>query len=216
MQIFAMIHRLLQLFIGLILYGLSIALIVRADLGLDPWDVLNQGVFERFAGPVGISFGLVVNLIGLAVLLLWIPLRQMPGIGTVANVLVIGTIANIGLQWIPADLPLLVRGGLLISGIVLTGVASGAYIGAGLGPGPRDGLMTGIVRITGWPVKWVRTAIEIAVVAVGWMLGGSIGLGTILYAVSIGPLVHVFLPMFTISKPDTPPPLVAPAHWPPV
>ena len=199
-----MIRRLLQLFIGLGLYGFSIALIVRADLGLDPWDVLNQGVFERFAGPAGISFGLVVNLIGLAVLLLWIPLRQMPGIGTVANVLVIGTIANVGLQWIPADLPLIVRVGLLLSGIVLTGLASGAYIGAGLGPGPRDGLMTGIVRRTGWPVKWVRTAIEIAVVAVGWMLGGSIGLGTILYAVSIGPLVHVFLPMFTIRTSEPP------------
>ena len=199
-----MIRRLIQLFVGLGLYGFSIALIVRADLGLDPWDVLNQGVFERFAEPFGVSFGLVVNLIGLAVLLLWIPLRQMPGIGTVANVLVIGTIANVGLQWIPADLPLIIRASLLLAGIVLTGVASGAYIGAGLGPGPRDGLMTGIVRITGWPVKWVRTAIEIAVVAVGWMLGGSIGLGTILYALSIGPLVHIFLPMFTIRKPETP------------
>ncbi|HEX8471609.1 MAG TPA: hypothetical protein VF633_10885 [Brevundimonas sp.] len=199
-----MIRRLIQLFVGLGLYGFSIALIVRADLGLDPWDVLNQGVFERFAGPFGVSFGLVVNLIGLAVLLLWIPLRQMPGIGTVANVLVIGTIANVGLQWIPADLPLILRAGLLLAGIVLTGVASGAYIGAGLGPGPRDGLMTGIVRLTGWPVKWVRTAIEIAVVVVGWTLGGSIGVGTILYAVSIGPLVHVFLPMFTIRPPEPP------------
>lgn len=199
-----MIRRLLQLFVGLTLYGLAIAMIVRADLGLDPWDVLNQGVFERFAQPAGLSFGLVVNLIGLAVLLLWIPLRQMPGIGTVANVLVIGAIANIGLRLIPADLPLVARCGLLGSGIVLTGLASGAYIGAGFGPGPRDGLMTGIVRRTGWPVRWVRTAIEIAVVAVGWMLGGSIGLGTILYAVSIGPLVHVFLPMFTIPKTDAP------------
>ena len=197
-----MIRRLIQLFIGLGLYGMAIALIVRADLGLDPWDVLNQGVFERFAGPAGVSFGLVVNLIGLAVLLLWIPLRQMPGFGTVANVLVVGAVANIGLGWIPIDLPLAVRAGLLLSGIVLTGVASGCYIGAGLGPGPRDGLMTGIVRRTGWPVKWVRTAIEIAVVAVGWLLGGSVGLGTILYAVSIGPLVHVFLPMFAIRAPQ--------------
>ncbi len=191
-------RRLIQLFLGLALYGLSIALIVRADLGLDPWDVLNQGVFERFAGPAGISFGLVVNLIGLVVLLLWIPLRQMPGFGTVANVLVIGTVANVFLGWIPADLPLVLRAALLISGIVLNGVASGAYIGAGLGPGPRDGLMTGIVRRTGWPVKWVRTAIEVAVVAVGWLLGGSVGVGTVLYAISIGPLVHRFLPMFTI------------------
>jgi uncharacterized membrane protein YczE len=207
-----MTRRLIQLFIGLVLYGLSIALIVRGDLGLDPWDVLNQGVFERLAGPAGISFGLVVNLIGLVVLLLWIPLRQMPGFGTVANVLVIGTIANVGLGWIPAGLPLVVRGGLLLSGIVLNGVASGAYIGAGLGPGPRDGLMTGIVRRTGWPVKWVRMAIEVAVVAVGWLLGGSVGLGTILYAIAIGPLVHLFLPMFTIRKPADPAVMEASIH----
>jgi hypothetical protein len=198
-----MTRRLIQLFSGLVLYGLSIALIVRADLGLDPWDVLNQGVFERFARPAGISFGLVVNLIGLAVLLLWIPLRQKPGVGTVANVLVIGTVANVGLDWIPTDLDLSLRAGLLIAGIVLNGVASGAYIGAGLGPGPRDGLMTGIVARTGWPMKWVRTAIELSVIAVGWLLGGSVGLGTVLYAVTIGPLVHVFLPLFTIRPKTT-------------
>jgi len=195
-----MTRRLIQLFIGLVLYGLSIALIVRADLGLDPWDVLNQGVFERFAKPSGVSFGLVVNLIGMAVLLLWIPLRQKPGIGTVANVLVIGTVANVGLGWIPSDLGLPLRAGLLIAGIVLNGVASGAYIGAGLGPGPRDGLMTGIIARTGWPVKWVRTAIELTVIAIGWRLGGSVGLGTVLYALTIGPLVHVFLPLFTIRR----------------
>jgi len=198
-----MTRRLIQLFAGLVLYGLSIALIVRADLGLDPWDVLNQGVFERFAGPAGISFGLVVNLIGMAVLLLWIPLRQKPGIGTVANVLVIGTVANLGLDWIPSDLGLPLQASLLVAGIVLNGVASGAYIGAGLGPGPRDGLMTGIVARTGWPVKWVRTSIELTVIAVGWLLGGSVGLGTVLYAVTIGPLVHVFLPMFTIRPKTT-------------
>lgn len=196
-----MTRRLIQLFVGLAFYGVSIAMIVRADLGLDPWDVLNQGVFQRFAEPAGISFGVVVNLIGLLVLLLWIPLRQMPGFGTVANVVVIGSVANIGLHFIPADMPLIVRGLLLASGIVLNGVASGCYIGAGLGPGPRDGLMTGIVRRTDWPVKWVRMAIEVAVVAVGWLLGGSVGLGTILYAVCIGPLVHVFMPMFAIKKP---------------
>ena len=197
-----MTRRLIQLFAGLFLYGLSIALIVRADLGLDPWDVLNQGVFERFAKPAGINFGLVVNLIGMAVLLLWIPLRQKPGIGTVANVLVIGTVANVGLGWIPSDLGLPLRAGLLIAGIVLNGVASGAYIGAGLGPGPRDGLMTGIIARTGCPVKWVRTAIELSVIAVGWLLGGSVGVGTLLYALTIGPLVHIFLPLLTI-RPKT-------------
>ncbi len=195
-----MTRRLGQLLAGLALYGLSIALIVRADLGLDPWDVLTQGVFERFAKPAGLSFGLVVNLIGMAVLLLWIPLRQKPGIGTVANVLIIGVVANLGLDWIPADQGLPVRATFLISGVVLNGVASGAYIGAGLGPGPRDGLMTGLVARTGWSVKRVRTAIELIVVAVGWALGGSVGLGTVLYALAIGPLVHVFLPMFTIRK----------------
>ena len=195
-----MTRRLIQLFIGLVLYGLSIALIARADLGLDPWDVLNQGVFERVAKLSGVSFGLVVNLIGMAVLLLWVPLRQKPGIGTVANVLVIGTVANFGLDWIPSDLGLPLRAGLLISGIILNGVASGAYIGAGLGPGPRDGLMTGIVARTGWPVKRVRTAIELTVIAVGWLLGGSVGLGTVLYALTIGPLVHIFLPLFTIRR----------------
>ena len=197
-----MTRRLIQLFAGLTLYGLSIALIVRADLGLDPWDVLNQGVFERFAGPAGISFGLVVNLIGMAVLLLWIPLRQRPGIGTMANVLVIGTVANFGLDWIPSDLGLPLRAVLLGAGIVLNGVASGAYIGAGLGPGPRDGLMTGLVARTGWPVTWVRTSIELAVVTVGFGLGGSVGLGTVLYALTIGPLVHIFLPMFAIKPRD--------------
>jgi len=197
-----MTRRLIQLFAGLLLYGLSIALIVRADLGLDPWDVLNQGVFERFAKHAGINFGIVVNLTGMAVLLLWIPLRQKPGIGTVANVLVIGTVANFGLNWIPSDLGLPLRARMIIAGIVLNGVASGAYIGAGLGPGPRDGLMTGIVARTGWPVKWVRTAIELTVIAVGWLLGGSVGVGTLLYALTIGPLVHVFLPLFKV-RPKT-------------
>jgi uncharacterized membrane protein YczE len=193
-----MTRRLSQLFVGLALYGLSIALIVRADLGLDPWDVLTQGVFEQFAEPAGLSFGLVVNLIGMAVLLLWVPLRQKPGVGTVANVLIVGMAVNLGLDWIPADQDLPVRAAFLISGVVLNGVASGAYIGAGLGPGPRDGLMTGLVARTGWSVKRVRTAIELTVVAVGWTLGGSVGVGTVLYALAIGPLIHLFLPMFTI------------------
>lgn len=195
-----MTRRLIQLFLGLSLYGLSIALIVRADLGLDPWDVLSQGVFERFAEPAGLGFGMVVNLIGMAVLLLWIPLRQKPGIGTIANVLVIGSVAGLALRYIPADPVLPVRSLFLATGIVLNGVASGAYIGAGLGPGPRDGLMTGLVARTGWPIKTVRTAIELTVVVAGWTLGGSVGVGTILYALAIGPLVQIFLPVFTVGK----------------
>ena len=189
-----MARRLFQLLVGLILYGLAVAMIVRAGLGLDPWNVLNQGVAERLP----LSYGVVMILIGAAVLLLWLPLRQKPGIGTVANVFLIGVFADLGLAWIPADLPLAVRIFMLVAGVVLTGVATGAYVGAGLGPGPRDGLMTGIVKRTGWPVKYVRTAIEIAVVAVGWLLGGAVGLGTVLFALTIGPLVHVFLPLFTI------------------
>jgi len=189
-----MARRLIQLLVGLVLYGLAVAMIVRAGLGLDPWNVLNQGVAERLP----LSYGVVMILIGAAVLLLWLPLRQKPGIGTVANVFLIGIFADLGLAWIPADLPLAVRIVMLVAGVVLTGVATGAYVGAGLGPGPRDGLMTGIVKRTGWPVKYVRTAIEIAVVAVGWLLGGAVGLGTVLFALTIGPLVHVFLPLFTI------------------
>ncbi len=195
-----MTRRLIQLFLGLSLYGLSIGLIVRADLGLDPWDVLSQGIFERFAEPAGLGFGMVVNLIGMAVLLLWIPLRQKPGIGTIANVLVIGSVAGLALRHIPTDAVLPVRSLFLATGIVLNGVASGAYIGADLGPGPRDGLMTGLVARTGWPIKVVRTAIELTVVVAGWALGGSVGVGTILYAFAIGPLVQIFLPVFTVGK----------------
>ena len=195
-----MSRRLFQLLVGLFLYGLSIALIVRADLGLDPWDVLNQGVTDRS----GLSFGTVVILIGAAVLLLWVPLRQKPGLGTIANVVLIGVFADLGLKWIATDLDWPIRAAMLVSGIVMNGVATGCYVGAGLGPGPRDGLMTGIVGKTGWPVKYVRTAIEVAVVCVGWLLGGSVGLGTVLYALSIGPLVHVFLPLFTIRDAKAP------------
>lgn len=204
--IMLMTRRLTQLFAGLALYGLSMALMVRATLGLDPWDVLHQGLSQLS----GWSFGLIVNAVGVTVLLLWIPLRQKPGFGTVANVIVIGLVVDVCLKWIPDAQGLPWRAAMLIAGIVLNGVASGAYIGAGLGPGPRDGLMTGIVARTGWPVKYVRTAIELAVIAVGWSLGGSVGLGTVLYAVSIGPLVHVFLPLFTIkaaAKTEAPAPV---------
>lgn len=195
-----MFRRLIQLFAGLILYGISIAMIVRADLGLDPWDVLNQGLYERFAEPAGISFGLVVNLVGLAVLALWVPLRQKPGLGTLANILVIGLVANLGLELIAQDLTLPLRIGLLVLGVTLNGVASGAYIGAGFGPGPRDGLMTGLTARTGWPIRRMRTVIEVLVTAAGWILGGSVGIGTIFYALAIGPLVQVFLPIFTIKR----------------
>ena len=171
---------------------------VRADLGLDPWDVFHQGLSER----TGISLGMMVNLVGAIVLLLWIPIRQRPGIGTIANVFLIGTVADISLWLLPTinDLPLQVA--MLVGAVLLNGIATGAYIGAGLGPGPRDGLMTGLVKRTGGSVKVIRTGIEIAVLAAGWMLGGTVGVGTVLYAIAIGPIVHRTLPLFTIRAKD--------------
>ena len=191
-------RRLLQLFAGLTLYGTSMALMIRADLGLDPWDVFHQGLVERSA----LSFGTIVILVGAAVLMLWIPLRQKPGFGTLANIVVIGLAVDASLAVLPEISSLPLRWALLIASIILSGVAGGAYIGAGLGPGPRDGLMTGLVRRTGWSLRRVRTGIELTVLAVGWLLGGAVGIGTVLYAVAIGPLVHVFLPLFTV-KADT-------------
>ncbi|GLI99756.1 membrane protein [Sphingobium sp. BS19] len=188
-------HRLFQLFWGLCLYGFSMALMLRANLGLDPWDVLHQGI----APSLGLSFGMTVNLVGLVVLLLWIPLRQRPGVGTVLNIVVIGTAVDLSLLILPTPEGYAARFAFLIGGIVLNGIAGGAYIGAGLGPGPRDGLMTGLCARTGWPVKIVRTAIELAVLTIGWMLGGTVGVGTVLYAVSIGWVVHHALPALQIK-----------------
>lgn len=192
-----MTRRLIQLMAGLTLYGLSLALMIRAALGLDPWDVFHQGVSNE----TGISIGMMVNLVGAAVLLLWLPLRQKPGIGTIANILVIGTVADLALWLLPEIQSLPARFLWMGAAIILNGIATGAYIGAGLGPGPRDGLMTGIVRRTGLSVRLVRTSIEIFVLAVGWLLGGTVGLGTVLYALAIGPIVHVTLPFFTIKEP---------------
>ncbi|MDP9398011.1 MAG: hypothetical protein M3P96_09435 [Actinomycetota bacterium] len=172
------------------------ALMIRATLGLNPWDVFHQGVAER----LGLSFGTVTILVGALVLLLWIPLRQRPGIGTISNVVVIGLAVDAALAVLPAPGSLVIRLPMLVSGIVLNGIAGGAYIGAGLGPGPRDGLMTGWVRRTGGSVRVVRTVIEVTVLTGGWLLGGTVGLGTVLYAVSIGPLVHVFLPLLTVRS----------------
>jgi uncharacterized membrane protein YczE len=191
-------RRLFQLFWGLALYGFAMALMLRANLGLDPWDVLHQGLAPR----LGLSFGMTVNLIGALVLLLWWPLRQRPGIGTVCNIVVIGTAVDLSLMLLPDPQGLGWRFSWLVTGIILNGIAGGAYIGAGLGPGPRDGLMTGLCRRTGWPVKRVRTGIELAVLATGWLLGGTLGIGTILYAVTIGWIVHHALPFFTLIPPN--------------
>jgi uncharacterized membrane protein YczE len=191
------LRRLSQLYAGLVLYGASMALQIRAGLGLDPWDVFHQGVAEH----TSLSFGTVVILTGAVVLLAWVPLRQRPGVGTVSNVFVIGVAVDVTLALLPAAGSDPVALAMLLAGVGLNGVASGAYIGAGLGPGPRDGLMTGLAHRTGGSIRIVRTSIEVAVLAVGAALGGTVGLGTVLYALSIGPLVHVLLPRFTIAQP---------------
>jgi uncharacterized membrane protein YczE len=190
-----MTRRRVQLFVGLFLYGVSMALMLRAELGLDPWDVFHQGVADK----LGVSFGVVVIGVGVIVLLAWWPLHQRPGIGTVANALMIGLVVDGALAVLPEVESPAVRVLLMAGGILGNAVATGAYIGAGLGPGPRDGLMTGLVRRTGRSVRLVRTSIEVAVLAIGVVLGGTIGVGTVLYAVLIGPLVHVLLPRFTIA-----------------
>ncbi len=190
------VRRLAQLYAGLVLYGASMALQIRAGMGLDPWDVFHQGVADR----AGLTFGTVVIITGAAVLLAWVPLRQRPGIGTISNVFVIGVTVDVSLALVPAAGSSAAALVMLLAGIGLNGVASGAYIGGGLGPGPRDGLMTGLVRRTGGSVRVVRTSIEVAVLIVGAVLGGTVGLGTVLYAVSIGPLVHVLLPRLTVAQ----------------
>lgn len=192
-------RRFIQLQLGLLLYGASLALMVRADLGLNPWSVLHQGLSQL----TGLSLGMVVNLVGALVLLIWIPLRQKPGVGTLCNVLVIGTAADVALLALPPIEGLALRIVFLTAAIVLNGAATAAYIGAGLGPGPRDGLTTGLVRISGWRIGWARTAIEVAVLAIGWMLGGVAGVGTVLYALANGPLVQWFMARFEIApKPE--------------
>ncbi len=192
-----MTRRLSQLFAGLLLYGFSMALLIEAGLGLDPWDVLHQGIAER----TGLTIGTVVIAVGVLVLLLWIPLRQKPGVGTIANALLIGLAADASIWLLPAPEPLAVRIVFMVSGVVLNAVATAAYIGARLGPGPRDGLMTGLVRRTGRSVRLVRTSIEVVVLATGWLLGGTVGAGTVVYALSIGPLVHLLLPKLQVREP---------------
>ena len=190
-------RRLAQLYAGLVLYGVSIALQVRAGLGLDPWDVFHQGISDK----TGLSFGTIVIITGALVLLAWIPLRQKPGIGTVSNVFVLGIVVDITLSLLGDVHGFGYQLALLTTGVVLNAIAGAAYIGAGLGPGPRDGLMTGLVRVTGRGVGVIRTSIEVSVLAIGFILGGTVGLGTVVYALSIGPLLGFLLPLFTIKEP---------------
>jgi uncharacterized membrane protein YczE len=188
-------RRLAQLMVGLTLYGVSMAMLIRSTLGLDPWDVFHAGI----ATHVPLTFGQVTIIVGALVLLLWLPLRQWPGLGTIANVVVIGLAADVGLALIAPPEDLWARALMLGTGIVLNGVAGGLYIGSQLGPGPRDGLMTGFARRTGLSIRLVRTTIEVVVLGAGWLLGGPVGLGTVLYAVTIGPLVQFFLPRLTVD-----------------
>lgn len=190
-------RRLVQLYAGLALYGASSALLVEAGLGLEPWGVLHQGLAER----TGISIGVVSIIIGAIVLLLWIPLRQRPGLGTVSNVFVVGLAMDATLAVVPDVRAYGVRVPLMVVAIVLNGVATGLYIAARFGPGPRDGLMTGLHRRTGRSIRLMRTAVEVTVVATGFLLGGTIGVGTVVYALAIGPLAQFFLRALAVPGP---------------
>ncbi|WP_449465983.1 membrane protein YczE [Stenotrophomonas humi] len=188
----AFVTRLLQLLLGLFLFGIASSLMIRAGIGIAPWDVLSQGISLRS----GWSFGLITNLVGVVVLLMWLPLRQKPGLGTVLNVLLIGPSAQLGLSILPPMSSLLWQVLVFIAGLLLLAIATGLYIGANFGPGPRDGLMTGLHARSGWAIWKVRTLIEATALAVGWWLGGNVGIGTLAFALLIGPLCGVTLPLF--------------------
>ncbi|WP_369125648.1 YczE/YyaS/YitT family protein [Catenulispora rubra] len=194
--------RLAQLFAGLVLFGASTALMVASGLGLASWDVLHQGLARH----TGLPLGRVVIIVGALVLLAWIPLRQRPGFGTASNVVVVGLAADATLGFLPTLHALAPRVALLLGGIALNGVATGLYVGAGLGPGPRDGLMTGLSARTGKSLRLTRTGIEIAVLAVGWLLGGTVGVGTVLFAAAIGPLAQFFIDRFDLTGDHNAPP----------
>jgi uncharacterized membrane protein YczE len=196
----SMARRWLQLVVGLFLYGIAIAVMVRATVGVGPWDVLSLGLAKQ----TGLSIGLLTNVVGALVLLLWIPLRQKPGPGTVVNVLLIGPSIEVGLAIVPAPTELWAQVPLFAAGLLLLAVASGIYIGARLGPGPRDGLMTGLNTRFGVRIWVARTAVEVTVLAVGWLLGGNVGFGTLAFALFIGPLVGFTIPFFRVPPPTQP------------
>ena len=194
----SLLRRLSYLLVGLFLYGIAISMMVRAGVGLSPWDVLAQGLSIK----TGIPFGIVTIIIGAVVLVFWIPLRQRPGVGTVLNVFLVGLSAQLGLSVIPEVTGLDVQIPLFAAGLALLAVATGIYIGPRLGPGPRDGLMTGLHKRTGWPIWVGRTGIEVVVCALGWILGGNVGFGTLAFALLVGPLCNVTLPLFAM-RPST-------------
>ncbi|CAA9369760.1 MAG: Integral membrane protein [uncultured Nocardioidaceae bacterium] len=190
-----LVRRLTQLAVGLALYGASLAMMIRATLGNASWDVLHQGM----ALHLPISIGTAVVVMSLVVLLFWIPLRELPGLGTVANAFAVGIAVDVTLAFLGAPDDLWARGLLMVVGVVLNAWATALYIGSQFGPGPRDGLMTGLHRRTGVSIRLVRTGLEVAVVVVGWLLGGVVGVGTVLYALAIGPLVQVLLPLSIVE-----------------
>ncbi|MEU3370600.1 hypothetical protein ABZ734_08975 [Streptomyces sp. NPDC006660] len=192
------LRRGLQLLAGLALFGLSLSAMVRTSLGNNPWSVLYEGLAQR----TPLSFGMISGVLGVLVLLLWIPLKQRPALGTVANIVVVACSSDLGLWLIPDDLAILPRIGLLAGCVVLNGLSIAVYVGARFGPGPRDGLMTGVAAVSGRSIRLVRTLIEVTVLGVGWLLGGSAGIGTVLYAVMVGPVTQFFLPWFAYRRAD--------------
>ena len=198
-------RRLVQLYVGLVLYGLSMGLMIHGGLGVMPWDVLHQGLSRQ----LGWTLGTVTVVVGTLVLLAWIPLRQRPGLGTISNVVVVGLAVDGALAVLPTPSDLALRISFAVAGVLLNGLATAAYIGVHFGPGPRDGLMTGFVRRTGGSLRLIRTTIEVVVVACGWLLGGTVGVVTVVYALAIGPLVHLFLPHLSVppaARPAVPGP----------
>jgi uncharacterized membrane protein YczE len=188
------VRRLIQLYTGLLMYGISASMLLLAGLGVDPWDVLHQGLSRR----LGLGVGTWAIIVSVFVLLLWIPLRQRPGFGTISNLIVVGLTIDAILATVPPVHGLLARVIVMFGGVLLNGIATGAYIGAQLGPGPRDGLMTGLAG-RGHSIRVVRTCIEITVLLTGWLLGGTVGIGTVVYALGIGPIAHVSIPLLGIN-----------------
>ena len=193
-------RRVIQLLVGLFLYGAGCALTIEAGLGVDPWTVFAEGLSIH----TGIGIGWITNIVGFLVLLLWIPLRQKPGVGTIANILLVGTSIQVVLWIVPPVSGLALQIAVLLAGILLVAIASGLYIGARFGPGPRDGLMTGMNARLGWPIWVCRGVVEVTVLVIGWMLGGTVGIGTILFAALIGPLVHIALPLLDTRRTAAP------------
>ncbi|MGA7149100.1 MAG: hypothetical protein WBX17_11505 [Microbacterium sp.] len=191
-----MTRRVIQLLVGLFLYGFGCAMTIEAGLGVDPWTVLAEGISLH----TGVGIGWVTNILGFFVLLLWIPLRQKPGVGTVANIALVGTSMQFALWILPSAVGPIAQFAELLGGIVLVAVASGLYIGANFGPGPRDGLMTGMHARLGWPIWTCRALVELSVLGIGWLLGGTVGIGTVLFAFLIGPLVHLALPLLDTRR----------------